>query len=194
MTATATPTPTSTRISAAELRQLIHDNDSIRVLDVRTGGEFESVHIPGSLNVPLGTLNEHASEIADVDQQVVLVCQSGARASEACTKLTDNGKDALQVLDGGIAAWQQSGGDVVRGQERWGMERQVRLAAGGIVVAGVIGSTLLPTAKWLAAGVGAGLAYSALSNTCTMAQVLAKLPYNQSDEPDVEGVIAELRG
>jgi rhodanese-related sulfurtransferase len=191
MTATAT-IPTTSRITPGELRQLIHEDASIRVLDVRTGGEFGGVHIPGSFNVPLDTLTEHARELADVDSRVVLVCQSGARATEAGQKLNAAGKDSLQVLDGGISAWESSGGDVVRGEERWGMERQVRLAAGAIAVTSVLASVIVPKAKWLAAGVGGGLAYSALSNTCTMGLVLAKLPYNQADGCDIEGVLSEL--
>lgn len=189
---TATTEAPKTRIAPGELRQLIHENPAIRVLDVRTGGEFESMHIPGSFNVPLETLREHARELADVDQRVVLICQSGARAAEAEAKLSENGKDTLQVLEGGMAAWEESGGDVVRGEQRWGMERQVRLAAGSIVLAGVLGSVFVPKAKWLAAGVGAGLTYSAVSNTCTMARVLSKLPYNQTDSCDIDRVLTDL--
>lgn len=189
MTATTTPT---TEISAPELRQLIHEDPSIRVLDVRSGGEYETVHIPGSINVPLGTLADHVGELAQVDQRVVLVCQSGARASEACEKLTAAGKDSLQVLGGGIGSWEASGGDVVRGAQRWAMERQVRLVAGSLVLGSVLVSTAIPKAKFLAAGVGAGLAWSALSNTCTMARLLENLPYNQTADCDVDAVLGEL--
>ena len=189
---TTTAPLVTTKLNAAELRELIHEDPSIRVLDVRTGGEFESVHIPGSFNVPLDTLTEHARELADVDQRVVLVCQSGARASEAGEKLNAQGKEALQVLDGGISAWESSGGDVVRGEARWAMERQVRLTAGSIVLGSVIASVLVPKAKWLAAGVGFGLTFSAVSNTCGMAKVLSKLPYNQTDSCDIDRVLTDL--
>ncbi len=37
-----------------------------------------------------------------------------------------------------------------------------------------------------------GLVYSAVSNTCTMASVLSKLPYNQTDRRDIAGVLDEL--
>ncbi|MEQ8842730.1 MAG: rhodanese-like domain-containing protein [Acidimicrobiales bacterium] len=181
-------------IDTAELRALRESDDGIRILDVRTGGEFETVHIPGSYNVPLDTLAEHVADLADVEHPVVLVCQSGGRATSAHEKLTGAGKTTLHILDGGIEAWQAAGGDIVRGdRERWAMDRQVRLVAGSLVLTGILTSTVLPRAKWLAGGVGAGLTYSALSNTCAMASALSKLPYNRTDGCDIDGVLRDLR-
>jgi rhodanese-related sulfurtransferase len=184
--------PTDT-IDPAQLRRLLTEDPDTRVLDVRTGGEFESVHIPGSYNVPLDTLGEHAHDLADVAHPVVLVCQSGGRASRAHQTLTAAGKDTLHILRGGIVAWEASGGDVVRDTAgRWAMDRQVRFVAGLLVLIAVMASTWLSGLAWVAAAVGAGLAYSALTNTCAMAVVLGKLPYNRSDRCDIEGVLAEL--
>lgn len=180
-------------IDAAQLKVLQQQDPLIRILDVRSGGEFETVHIPGSYNVPLDTLGEHVRDLADVEHPVVLVCQSGGRATQAHGKLTAAGKETLHILEGGMAAWQAAGGDVARGDtSRWAMDRQVRLVAGSLAVVGIAASTVLPGAKWLAGGVGAGLAYSAISNTCTMAAMLSKLPYNQTDKCDIQGVLTEL--
>ena len=96
--------PDTDTISTAQLRQLRQQDPLIRVLDVRTGGEFDGLHIPGSYNVPLDTLGEHAHDLADVEHPVVLVCKSGARASQAHAKLTTAGKQRLHLLDGGIEA------------------------------------------------------------------------------------------
>lgn len=180
-------------IDSAQLRKLRQDDPDIRILDVRTGGEFETVHIPGSYNVPLDTLGEHVRDLADVEHPVVLVCQSGGRASQAHGKLTGAGKQSLHILEGGMSAWQEEGGDVVRGEtDRWAMDRQVRLVAGSMVLAGVVASTVVPGAKWIAGAVGAGLTYSAVSNTCAMAAMLGKLPYNKTDNCDIQGVLAGL--
>ena len=180
-------------IDVNELRQLQQDDPDLRILDVRTGGEFETVHIPGSYNVPLDTLGEHVRDLADVEHPVVLVCQSGGRATQAHGKLSAAGKETLHILEGGMASWQKAGGDVVRGTtDRWAMDRQVRLVAGIFAVAGIAASTVIPGAKWIAGGVGAGLAYSAVSNTCAVAAVLSKLPYNRTDNCDIAGVLAEL--
>ena len=70
-------------VDVARVRRLLDEDPTIRVLDVRTGGEFERAHIPGAYNVPLDTLGEHAREFANTDATVVLVCQSGARATQA---------------------------------------------------------------------------------------------------------------
>lgn len=190
---TTTQIPLTDTIDCAGLRQLLEEEPDVRVLDVRTGGEYETVHIPGSFNVPLDTLGEHVAELADVDHPVVLVCQSGGRATQAHGKLVAAGKHTVHILEGGMAAWQAAGGDVVHGAtRRWAMDRQVRLVAGALVLTAVAASVVVPRAKWLAGGVGAGLFYSAVSDTCAMAAVLAKLPYNRVDGCDIEGVLVDL--
>ena len=190
---TATLLPPATTIDAAQLRQLMREDPNARVLDVRTGGEFETVHIPGSYNVPLDTLREHARDLADVTHPVVLVCQSGNRASQAHEKLSAAGKETLFILEGGMNAWQAAKGDVVRGDtDRWALDRQVRLVAGSLALAAVVASLAAPKAKWLAAGVAAGLVHSAVTNTCALATMLAKLPYNRTNGCDIVGVLDEL--
>jgi rhodanese-related sulfurtransferase len=186
--------PGTDTIDVHQVRELMANTPDLRILDVRTGGEFDSVHIPGAYNIPLDTLGEHARDLADLDHTVVLVCKSGARAGQAHTKLNAVGKERLHLLEGGMDAWEAAGGDVVRGATtKWAMDRQVRLAAGAISLAGILASVAAPKAKWLSGGVAAGLTFSAVSNTCAMGNALARLPYNQSKSCDVEGVLAELR-
>ena len=143
--------------------------------------------------MPLDTLSEHVADLADLEHPVVLVCRSGNRAGTAHERLQAAGKESLMILDGGMEAWHAAAGEVATsGTERWAMDRQVRLVAGSMVVGAVVASALVPGAKWLAAGVGAGLTYSAVSNTCAMASMLAKLPYNRTS-CDIEGVLDEMR-
>ncbi|MFP5373140.1 MAG: rhodanese-like domain-containing protein, partial [Actinomycetes bacterium] len=77
-----TPTAgTPATLDAAALHHLITTGAGPRLIDVRTPGEFEAAHIPGSYNVPLDVLREHRDELAArLDEQVVLVCRSGQRA------------------------------------------------------------------------------------------------------------------
>lgn len=191
MTLTLPPTDT---IDTGQLRHLMAEDPAIRILDVRSGGEFESVHIPGSYNVPLDTLREHAIDLAAVEHPVVLVCQSGGRATQAHATLSGAGKGVVHILEGGMTAWQASGGDVVRADSpRWAMERQVRLVAGALTLTAIAASVLVPKAKWLAAGIGAGLVTAAVTDTCAMAGVLGKIPYNRTDECNIAAVLDELR-
>ena len=182
----------ATPIHASELRQLRLEDPRTRILDVRTTAEFESVHIPGSFNVPLDQLAEHVDQVAELDHPVVLVCLSGNRASQAQTKLNSAGKTNLRVLEGGIGAWQTAGGDVVKGDEKWSLERQVRGVAGSMVLAAILASIRFPKARFLAGGVGFGLAFSAVTNTCAMGMLLAKLPYNRGPECVLDEVLTEI--
>jgi rhodanese-related sulfurtransferase len=191
MTATL---PRTDNVNVQQVRELMAADPQLRIIDVRTGGEFETMHIPGSFNIPLDTLDEHARDLADLEHPIVLVCQSGARASKAHGALTGHGKDRLHLLEGGIAAWEAAGADVVRGtSDKWAMDRQVRLAAGSMALAGVLASVAVPKVKWVAAGVAGGLVFSAVTNTCAMANLLGKLPYNRSNSCDIVAVLDEIR-
>ncbi|MFI7535817.1 rhodanese-like domain-containing protein [Streptosporangium sp. NPDC049376] len=178
----------------AALQHLINNGSAPRLLDVRTPGEFQTSHIPGAYNVPLDTLREHRSELRrHLDEDVVLVCRSGARASQAEQALAEAGLPNLRVLDGGMMAWEASGAPVNRGPERWELERQVRLVAGSVVlVSGVVGF-FVPGVHLIGTAIGAGLTFAALSNTCAMGMMLSKLPYNRGPRTDIHTVIASLR-
>jgi rhodanese-related sulfurtransferase len=192
--ATTVQLPGTDIIDTTQLQRMMLDDPTTRILDVRTGGEFDGVHIAGSYNVPLDTLGEHARDLADVEHPVILVCKSGARADQAHTTLTGAGKQRLHLLDGGLDAWIAGGGDVIRGSsETWAMDRQVRLVAGSISLAGLLLSMFIPKAKWLAGGVATALTFSAVSNTCAMGNALGKLPYNRGRGCDIEGVLTGLR-
>jgi rhodanese-related sulfurtransferase len=186
-------TALDTRVDAATLHELIDQGADIRILDVRTPAEFESAHIPGSYNVPLDLLGEHADELArHIDEPLLLVCRSGNRADRACERLAASGMPNLHVLDGGIQAWDDGSRSVRRGQQRWDLERQVRLVAGSLVLAGIVGSLAVPELKYLSGAVGLGLTVAALTNTCAMGMLLAKLPYNRAASCDVDTVVRQL--
>lgn len=182
-------------IDASALRERLAQADPPRLLDVRTPAEFRTAHLPGAYNVPLDTLREHRGDLlAQLDEQVVLVCRSGNRAAQAERALAGAGLPNLRVLDGGMLAWTAAGGAVTRGRATWELERQVRLVAGGIVALSVLGSLLVPGLQWVAAAIGAGLAIAALTNTCAMGALLARLPYNRGPRQDPTTIIGQLAG
>jgi rhodanese-related sulfurtransferase len=156
--------------------------DRYEVIDVRTPGEFESIHLPMAKNRPLEQLGRHQEEIRElVDQgrEIVLMCRSGARAHQAQERLAAAGLPTLPILEGGMVAWQAADGEVVRDVIRWDLERQVRLVAGLLVALSIAVSIVLPPARFVAGFIGLGLTFAALTNTCAMGMALSKLPYNR---------------
>jgi hypothetical protein len=127
-----------------------------------------------------------------LDGEVVLVCRSGQRSTQAQQVLNSAGVTAARVLRDGILDWERRGYAVHRGTERWDLERQVRLVAGSVVLSSILGSIAVPRVKWVAAANGAGLTYAAVSNTCAMANVLAKLPYNRGGAADADSLVERL--
>lgn len=182
-------------INPEDLKGWISSGTEVVVLDVRSAAEFETLHIRGSYNVPLPLLAEHTKELAArLDTKVVLVCQSGVRAAEARKNLAGVGFGDAHVLTGGVPAYQQAGGETVEGANRWDLERQVRMAAGSLVVAGLAGGKFLsPRIRTVAGFIGAGLTFSAATNTCAMGKALSVMPWNKTaNEPTRESVLAQL--
>jgi rhodanese-related sulfurtransferase len=187
--------PTTDVITSPELHTLLESPTAPRVVDVRTPAEFETSHIAGSYNVPLDVVDQLGPEIArrlDGHSDVVLVCRSGQRSTKAQTLLRNAGLSSGRVLENGITDWEGRGFAVDRGAQRWDLERQVRLVAGSVVLSSVLGSVAVPRLKWLAAAIGAGLTYAAVSNTCAMGTALSKLPYNRGATSDAETILSQL--
>ena len=161
--------------------ELSTDLRAHELVDVRTPGEFESARLPHSTNRQLDDLDEHVDELRRLQEQgrhLVLVCQSGNRATQAQSRLREQGIHA-DVLTGGVEGWRNEGRDLVVDVARWDMNRQVRLAAGALVLTSVVAATFWTPAMYVAGAVGAGLVVSSITNTCGMALLLARLPYNR---------------
>jgi rhodanese-related sulfurtransferase len=170
-------------VDSPSLRERLDDATSPtpRLIDVRTAAEFEAGHIPGAINVPLNVLKQRLDDLRPLlrGQDIVLVRRSGQRAGQAHETLAEAGLGAGKVLAGGILDWERTGGELDRGRPGWELERQVRFAAGALVLAAVLASVAVPQAKWLAALVGGGLVVAAVSNTCALGMVLARMPWNR---------------
>ena len=176
MTTTASM-PATTRINAHDLADQLAARD-VTVIDVREPMEYASGHINGSLNIPLARITQ-----ADLPRgPLVLVCQSGNRSAKALTQLLQQGHPHPVVdLVGGVPAWQQAGFAVrkLKGAPL-PLMRQVQIAAGSLVLLGVILSqAVAPGWIWLSGFVGAGLTFAGISGFCGMACLLAAMPWNQ---------------
>lgn len=170
------------------------------VIDVRTPGEYAAGHLPGAHNIPLDRLDEAVEALGKAAQRgpVVVVCASGARSAQRCARLVAQGIDAA-TLDGGTSAWAEAGHAVeyaAGARATWPMERQVRLAAGTLVLSGFVAGLAWRPAHRLSGAIGAGLVFSAVTNTCGMAAVLARLPHNRAPESAVsfEETLARVAG
>ncbi|MEV5753913.1 rhodanese-like domain-containing protein [Actinoallomurus sp. NPDC052308] len=172
----------------------------LTVIDVRSPGEYAGGHIAGAHNIPLDQLQPALSVLRAAAERggLALVCASGARSQTACDRLAAAGIPAVTLV-GGTSAWAQDGRPLDRqpdGRTVWAMDRQVRLAAGSLVVLGLIVDLFVPGARWISAAVGAGLVFSALTNTCGMAALLARLPHNRRANAafDLQATLNALRG
>ncbi|GAA4659761.1 rhodanese-like domain-containing protein [Arthrobacter cryoconiti] len=182
-------------IDASTLKGWEDHHDDLMIIDVRSGAEFDSLHIRGSYHVPLAMLSEHTEEFAaKMGTRVVLVCQSGNRAEQARKRLDSIGLASASVLSGGVPAYAAAGGDVVRGRRTWALERQVRMTAGSLVLASIVaGKFVSPKLRLVAGGIGAGLTFSAATNSCALGNALSRMPWNKSsNEPTAQQALQSL--
>jgi rhodanese-related sulfurtransferase len=171
-----------TTVSPQQLRDAVQAGQAVELIDVRTPVEFREVHVSFARNVPLDRLE--AAKPADgrhgASPPLYVICRSGNRSKQACEKLVAAGYTNVINVEGGTQAWDEAGLPVVRGEKAISLERQVRIAAGSLVLIGAfLGYFAHPYWIVLAAFVGAGLVFSGITDTCGMGMLLARMPWNQ---------------
>ena len=178
--------------SAVLVSQLRNRPSGVALLvDVRSGSEFASGHIPGAINIPMEEIEARLDDL-DVNLPIILICQSGKRARMSAS-LLEPCQRQIAVLEGGTKAWIQAGLPVVASvRTRWSLERQVRLGAGLLVLAGVIlALTANPRWVFLCGFVGLGLTFAGLTDICAMGIILGKMPWNRRRQCAIGGPPAE---
>lgn len=166
-------------ISPKEAKGLV-ENDQVRVIDVREPSEFASGRIPEAELVPLGSLEKTSAEWKR-DEALLLYCQGGKRSEQAYATLARQGFTRLFSLEGGFSAWSAAGLATEKSHKApWSLERQVRFTVALFVIT-FTSLGLLVHPGFLAGNffISAGLIFSAVTNTCGMALVLTKLPWNR---------------
>ncbi len=167
-------------ISPRDAFALVKKDPQTKLLDVRSALEFNQVHIEPSINIPIDTLSSRIGELSRSGQNYIVFCLAGNRSPMAADMLIQGGINGVKVMEGGIARWQKEKLAVIKGQGGVSLERQVRLIAGSIVLAGIIMSWLL---HWgfifISVFVSCGLIYAGLTDNCLMGMLLMKLPYNK---------------
>ena len=172
--------------SAAALAERSKAGGSIDLIDVRTPREYREVHVEFARNVPLDQLDPVAvlqSRRDSAHEPLYVVCQSGSRGQQACDKFLKAGfSNAINVEDG-TPACVAAGLPIIRGKKAVSLERQVRVAAGSLVLLGILlGWLLHPACYGLSAFVGAGLVFAGITDTCGMGLLLARMPWNRCGE------------
>ncbi len=159
------------------LKQSLDRNEALLV-DVREPAEFAREHVAGAQSLPLSAFE---TSRLPRDRRLVLCCQSGARSRQALEQLEAAGFHDVAHLEGGLSAWKAAqlttSIDVT---QPISIMRQVQITAGSLVVLGAVLAMLVsPWFILLSGFVGAGLVFAGVTNTCMMARLLSKLPYNQ---------------
>ena len=170
-------------ITPEELHQLQEKNVRIDVIDVRTPVEFRAMHATKARNIPLDALEPQAviqSRSSDSVEPIYLMCQAGTRSRLACDKFIREGYENVVSVTGGASAWESANLPVERGKKAISLERQVRIAAGSLVLLGAfLGYFVDPYFIGISAFVGAGLIFAGITDSCGMGMVLAKMPWNK---------------
>ena len=175
-----------TIITPHELAELCKQGKKIDLIDVRTPVEFQEVHVQIARNVPLdqidaGALMQARNESAK--EPLYVICRSGSRGQQACEKFLKAGFSNVVNIQGGTMACVEAGLPIVRGKKAISLERQVRIAAGSLVLLGAfLGWFVHPAFFGLSAFVGAGLIFAGITDTCGMGIILARMPWNQVKE------------
>ena len=171
-------------ISTNQLHNLLSANPGLTVIDVRTPVEFAEVHVPQARNEPLNRLQPReliGAGVVAQDQPVYLLCRTDGRARKAAEIFAAAGHRETFVVEGGTLAWIDAGLPVTRGTVTViSLERQVRIAAGSLVLIGVVLGCFVHRGFFGLAGfVGAGLVFAGITDFCGLGLLLARLPWNQ---------------
>jgi len=182
MTATATVSAVSRirELSPAEVRDAM-ERGEIVLIDVREPAEHAGERIPGSRLLPLSKFDADQARSLAGGKPIVLHCRGGNRSGQACQKMLNAGAEGATHLAGGIEAWNKAGLPIERDAKApISIMRQVQITAGSLVLIGaVLGYFVSPWFIGLSGFVGAGLLFAGLTDTCGMAMLLAKMPWNR---------------
>lgn len=171
-------------ITPTELSKLLAAEPELPVIDVRTVPEFDEVHVAQARLIPLDTLRPEALiRTGDLprDKPFYILCRSGKRAQTAADAFAREGFDNAVVVEGGTLGWIEAGLPVERAPLKViPLERQIRIAAGGLVLLGVLLGWLVTPYLYILSGlVGAGLVFAGVTDRCGLGLLLAKAPWNR---------------
>jgi len=95
------------RVNPEDVYTRMQAGDALFLVDVREPGEYDEVHANEAINIPLGTVSAQALAEKGIkaQDQVFLICRSGARSMRAAEALSGQGFEKLFNVEGGTLAW-----------------------------------------------------------------------------------------
>ena len=176
-------------ITPEELAAKWRAGSPIELIDVRTPVEYREMHAEPARSLPLDGLDPKAvigSRNGKPDDPIYIICRSGGRSRAACEKFLSAGYGNVFSVEGGTLEWAKAGLSVIRDTRVISLERQVRIAAGSLVVLGTaLGAFVHPGFLVLSGFVGAGLVFAGVTDACGMAMLLARMPWNRVESSSV---------
>lgn len=96
-------------INKAELSKMLKDGYNVTVIDVRNRKEFEEMHVPFAINIPIEEI-ESGETTLDTKGIIVTVCgKGGGRSERAADFIRKNLQGEAYFLDGGTFGWFEKG-------------------------------------------------------------------------------------
>lgn len=158
------------------------DNEEAVLIDVREIAEHENQRIAGATLIPLAEITKE--KLPDIkNKKLVIHCQGGKRSLNACQKLmAENIGCEIYNLEGGINSWCGQGCDVISTKKFFlPVDRQVQLTIGSLVfISSMLGYFFNINFLFISGFFGAGLIFAGLTGNCTLAKIIAKMPWNKS--------------
>lgn len=173
-----------TEITAELFSNKIKAGESLKVLDVRTDLEcrtekidYPFIHIPLHLLDAAAFIKDYGSSLAG--QPLYILCRSGGRARKAAESLSAGGVPQIAIVTGGMGACKNCNAPIQYGKAI-SIERQVRITAGLLVLAGVLLGHFVNDGFYILSGaIGGGLVFAGITDKCGMALLLARAPWNK---------------
>jgi len=166
-------------ISAEKLAKEISNKKNIKLIDIRSEGEFRHEHIDGAINVSVDKLAEIETT---ADDSLVFNCMSGLRTKQCEDIFKNLEAKHIYILEGGLIAWKKASFATKKDKKApLPIMRQVQIVAGSIILLFVILSFAYSKYFAIVSGfMGAGLLFAGLTGTCGLASVFMLLPYNRN--------------
>jgi rhodanese-related sulfurtransferase len=169
------------KTSPQELYNRWKSGEGIDLIDVRAPIAFNEGHVPFARWVSFDQLKgEVAGAGSASEKPLYVICQIGKRSEDACKVLAESGHKNVFTVEGGTQGWREAGLPVIGCKVGMSLMRQVQITAGSLTFIGTaLGFFVHPIFFVVPAFIGAGLAFAGLTNTCGMAMLLSKMPWNQ---------------